>query len=370
MKILVAFGTRPEAIKMCPVICALKRQQNMKCVVCLTGQHREMLLSVMERFHIEANYNLDVMKPNQALCELTERLLSGIKGILETEKPHMVLVHGDTTSAFAVALACFYQNIPVGHVEAGLRTYNLKEPFPEEFNRQVVDKVSALCFAPTMTAKENLISEGVTDEQIYVTGNTVIDAMRMTISKDYTDDNLKWAEQSRWILLTSHRRENIGEPMKHIFKAVRKIADRYKNIRFLYPVHKNPLVKKIADDILQGHPRIRLIESLDMDVFYNYMANCYFVMTDSGGVQEEAPSLGKPVLVLRNTTERPEGIEAGTLRLVGTDEESIITNCCELLDNEETYNSMSKANNPYGDGHASERIVETIIEWEGLRNIK
>lgn len=370
-KILIVFGTRPEAIKMCPLVNFLKQNKNVESVVCLTGQHREMLRSVMDVFRIKEEYNLDIMRSEQTLATITSDVLKGVSEVLEKEQPDIVLVHGDTTTSYASALAAFYKGIPVGHVEAGLRTYDMQAPFPEEFNRQSVDLISDLYFAPTETAKNNLIKEGKNRECIYVTGNTVIDALLTTIKKDYTHEQLNWVGNARLVLVTAHRRENIGIPMRQMFSAIKKIADEYEDVKVIYPIHMNPKVREIAEKILNNHERIRLIEPMELIDFHNFMARSYLILTDSGGIQEEAPALGKPVLVMRNTTERPEGIAAGTLKLVGTSEEGIYKNVKMLLDSKNIYESMSKATNPYGDGHASERIVEAIENYfRGKENAK
>lgn len=367
MKIVTIFGTRPEAIKMCPLILQLKRAEGMECVVCLTGQHREMLNQVMDIFKIEADYNLDVMRPNQTLSSITESVLNRLDDVLEKESPDLILVHGDTTTSFAAALAGFYRNIPIGHIEAGLRTYHMHSPYPEEFNRQAVDLITELYFAPTEQARQNLLKEGKKKESIYVTGNTVIDALSLTVRTDYYNEHLEWSSDSRLVLLTAHRRENLGEPMGHMFRAIRRVIEELPDVKVIYPVHKNPKVRKIAQEILADTDRIRLIEPLDVVDFHNFMARSYIILTDSGGIQEEAPSLGKPVLVMRDTTERPEGIEAGTLKLVGTAEETIYREMKSLLTNEKLYQSMSRAVNPYGDGHASERIVHAIQRYHSER---
>ena len=361
MKVMTIFGTRPEAIKMCPLIKTLKRTKEVQCIVCLTGQHKEMLDSVMETFHVVADYNLQIMKSQQTLSEITCRVLSGLDKILEKEVPDIVLVHGDTTNSFAAALACFYKGIPVGHVEAGLRTYDMNAPFPEEFNRQAVDLISDIYFAPTRLAKQNLLSEGKSTEQIFVTGNTVIDALQTTIEDDYMCSDLEWGCDSRLLLVTAHRRENLGDPMVGMFTAIRAIVDHYSDVKVIYPVHKNERVREIANKILGNSERIRLIEPLDVIDFHNYMKRAHIILTDSGGVQEEAPAFGIPVLVMRDTTERVEGIEAGTLKLVGTSFESIYRETCKLLDDADAYQRMSIAVNPYGDGHASERITEILL---------
>ena len=361
MKIMTVFGTRPEAIKMCPVILELKKYKSIETIVCLTGQHREMLSQVMNVFGICEDYNLEIMKENQTLAMITSAVLTGIDNILEQEKPDVVLVHGDTSTSFATAVAAFYRNVKVGHIEAGLRTYNLQSPFPEEYNRQVVDLISDYYFTPTETAKRQLLKEGKKEECIYVTGNTVIDALNTTVTDDYTNEYLSWAEDSKLILVTAHRRENLGLPMENICKAIDKIVQNNRDVKVIYPMHKNPKVRENAIKYLGNHERIKLIEPLDVFDFHNFINNSCIIMTDSGGVQEEAPSLGKPVLVLRDTTERPEGVEAGTLKLVGTNEKTIYVAANELLHNEQLYNQMSKASNPYGDGHASERIVNILI---------
>lgn len=362
-KILTVFGTRPEAIKMCPLILELKKTAELECIVCLTGQHREMLMQVMNIFKIQYDYNLDIMEQNQTLSRITVNVLNKLGEVLEIENPDLILVHGDTSTSFAAALAGFYRGISVGHVEAGLRTYNMYSPYPEEFNRQAVDLVAQLYFAPTEQSRQNLLKEGKDNNKIYVTGNTVIDALSLTVRDDYHNENLEWCKDSRLILLTAHRRENLGEPMKNMFRAIRRVIEEYEDIKVIYPVHKNPKVRQAAQEILLGTDRIRLIEPLDVVDFHNFMARSYIILTDSGGIQEEAPSLGKPVLVMRDTTERPEGIEAGTLKLVGTAEDVIYREIRKLLDDDKTYQGMSNAVNPYGDGHASERIAETILKY-------
>jgi len=364
MKVIAIFGTRPEAIKMCPLVLQLKKTEQIECVVCLTGQHREMLSQVMNAFAIHADYNLDIMRPDQTLSSITTDVLDRLGNVLETEKPDLMLVHGDTTTSFAAALAGFYRRIPVGHVEAGLRTYDLYSPYPEEFNRQAVDLVTELYFAPTKQARQNLLKEGKKAENIYVTGNTVIDALSTTVREDYKNENLDWCGTSKLILLTAHRRENLGEPMRRMFCAIRRIIEEHENVKVIYPIHKNPRVRKIAQEVLAGVDRIRLIEPLDVVDFHNFMARSYLILTDSGGIQEEAPSLGKPVLVMRDTTERPEGIDAGTLKLVGTEEETVYRGIKSLLTDPVMYQTMSRAVNPYGDGHASERIVQAILTYQ------
>lgn len=357
---MVVFGTRPEAIKMCPLVNELKSRNNFKTIVCVTGQHRQMLDQVLSVFNIAPDYDLSIMKQNQTLFDITSNILYGIKSVLEKLEPDVVLVHGDTSTTFATALACFYLQIPVGHVEAGLRTYNIYSPYPEEFNRQAVSIISRYNFAPTERAKQNLLHEGKSPETIYVTGNTVIDALKTTVKQNYIHPELEWAKDSRLILITAHRRENLGEPMKHMFRAIRRVMDEYSDIKAIYPIHMNPLVRKTANEILGGDERIHIIEPLDVIDFHNFQNNSYLILTDSGGIQEEAPSLGKPVLVMRDTTERPEGIEAGTLRLVGTKEETIYKSFKELLDDREKYKQMSSASNPYGDGFACKRIADIL----------
>lgn len=363
IKVLSVFGTRPEAIKMCPVVKELEKREHIKSIVCLTGQHEEMLEPVMQIFQMSAKYNLHIMKTNQTLSMITTNILTQLDRIYELEKPNLVLVHGDTSSSFAGALTAFYRNIPVGHVEAGLRTYNMKSPYPEEFNRQAVDLISDLYFAPTEVAKVHLLKEGKEECKVFVTGNTVIDALKSTVTADYSNEILDWAGESKILLMTAHRRENIGEPMEHMFQAILRIVNKYSDVKVIYPMHKNPKVREIAKRFFAGNDRIKLIEPLDVYDFHNLLARCYLVLTDSGGVQEEAPSLGKPVLVMRDTTERPEGVEAGTLKLVGTDEENIYKETEILLNDSKAYYNMSNIQNPYGDGEASRRIVEIIEEY-------
>ena len=361
MKVLVVYGTRPEAIKMCPLILELKKRTEIDCIVCLTGQHREMLDQVNGLFGITADYDLNIMQESQSLTAITSKVLQGLDLILKEEKPDIMLVHGDTTTSFAAALAAFYKNIPVGHVEAGLRTYNMKSPYPEEFNRQAVDLICDYYFAPTETAKEHLLKEGKNQADIYVTGNTVIDALKTTVDDSFSDENIKWAKGSRLILLTSHRRENIGENMRQIFQAVNDIVFEYPDVKVIYPLHKNPEVREIAHQYFDNNDRIRLTEPLDVYHFHNYIQKCFLIMTDSVGIQEEAPSLGKPVLVLRETTERPEGVETGTLKLVGVEKNMIYKSVKKLLDDKDEYSKMSKASNPYGDGNASRYIVDALL---------
>ena len=360
-KIMLVFGTRPEAIKMCPLVNELKSRDNVQTVVCVTGQHRQMLDQVLEAFHVVPDYDLSIMKEKQTLFDITTNILNRIREVLESEKPDVVLVHGDTSTTFVTALACFYLQIPVGHVEAGLRTYNIYSPYPEEFNRQAVGIVSQFNFSPTELSKQNLLNEGKRPESIHVTGNTAIDALKTTVREDYTHPELSWAEGSRLILITAHRRENLGEPMKNMFRAIRRCLNEHPDLKAIYPIHMNPLVRQTADEILGGEERIHIIEPLEVLDFHNFLARSYLILTDSGGIQEEAPSLGKPVLVMRDTTERPEGIAAGTLKLVGTDEEVIYRSFKELLENEAEYARMSTASNPYGDGHACERIADILV---------
>lgn len=359
---MLVFGTRPEAIKMCPLVRELRSRDGIRTVVCVTGQHRQMLDQVLEAFDVVPDYDLSVMKQGQTLFDITTNILSSIKSVLEEVKPDTVLVHGDTSTTFVTALACFYLQIPVGHVEAGLRTYNIYSPFPEEFNRQAVSIVSEYNFAPTENAKANLLREGRDGSKIYVTGNTAIDALKTTVREDYTHPELEWAAGSRLILITAHRRENLGEPMHHMFRAIRRVMDEHPDVRAIYPIHMNPVVRRAADEELGGCDRIHIIEPLEVLDCHNIMAKSYMILTDSGGIQEEAPSLGKPVLVMRDTTERPEGIAAGTLRLVGTDEEVIYDNFRRLLEDKDAYNAMAHAANPYGDGLASRRIAD-ILEF-------
>ena len=360
-KVMLVFGTRPEAIKMCPVVNELKKHPTVfETIVCVTGQHKQMLNQVLSVFNVIPKYNLAIMKKNQTLFDITTSILNKIRTVLIKEKPNLVLVHGDTSTTFATALACFYLQIPVGHVEAGLRTYDIYSPFPEEFNREAVGIISQCNFAPTELAKQNLLKEGKRPETVFVTGNTAIDALKTTVKVNYRNMHLEWANDSRLILLTAHRRENLGEPMHHMFRAIKRIVDEYPDVKVIYPIHLNPVVRQIAKEELGDEDRIRIIEPLDVLDFHNFMAKCYLILTDSGGIQEEAPSLGKPVLVMRNTTERPEGIEAGTLKLVGTSEDNIYKEFKNLLDDENTYKKMSNASNPYGDGNASGRIVAII----------
>lgn len=360
-KVMLVFGTRPEAIKMCPLVNELKIRKELQTVVCVTGQHRQMLDMVLEAFGVTPDYDLSIMKDKQTLFDVTTNILERIKEVLESEKPDVVLVHGDTSTTFVTALACFYLQIPVGHVEAGLRTYNVYSPYPEEFNRQAVSIIAKYNFAPTEVSRDNLLKEGKKPESIYVTGNTAIDALKTTVREDYTHPELEWAADSRLIMLTAHRRENLGEPMHNMFRAIRRVMDEHPDVKAIYPIHMNPVVRQAAEEELGGCDRVRIIEPLDVLDFHNFLARSYLILTDSGGIQEEAPSLGKPVLVMRDTTERPEGIRAGTLKLVGTDEEVIYREFKRLLTDKEAFEAMSHASNPYGDGHACERIAEILI---------
>ena len=361
-KVMLVFGTRPEAIKMCPLVNELKTREGINTVVCTTGQHRQMLDQVLEVFNVVPDYDLSIMKDRQTLFDVTTNILNKIGDVLDEVKPDIVLVHGDTSTTFVTSLACFYKQIPVGHVEAGLRTYDIYSPYPEEFNRQAVGIIAKYHFAPTERSANNLIKEGKNPESIYITGNTAIDALQTTVRANFKHEVLDWAECSRLIVITAHRRENLGEPMHHMFRAIRRIINEHPDVKAVYPIHMNPLVRQTADEELSGCDRIRIIEPMEVLDFHNLLANSYMILTDSGGIQEEAPSLGKPVLVMRDTTERPEGIDAGTLKLVGTDEDVIYRNFKELLENEESYNKMAHAANPYGDGKACKRIAE-ILEF-------
>lgn len=359
-KVMLVFGTRPEAIKMCPLVNELKGRKGIETTVCVTGQHRQMLDQVLEAFSVKPDYDLSIMKDRQTLFDVTANILNRIREVLEEVRPDVVLVHGDTSTTFVTALACYYLQIPVGHVEAGLRTYNIYSPYPEEFNRQAVGIIAAYHFAPTELSRENLVKEGKDPTSIYVTGNTAIDALKTTVREDYSHPELEWAKGSRLIMITAHRRENLGEPMKHMFRAIRRVCDEHPDIKAIYPIHMNPVVRETAREILGDDERIRIIEPLDVLDFHNFLARSYLILTDSGGIQEEAPSLGKPVLVMRDTTERPEGIAAGTLKLVGAEEAVIYENFKLLLENQEEYEKMSTASNPYGDGFASQRIADIL----------
>lgn len=368
-KIMTVFGTRPEAIKMCPLVKELKKRDGVETIVCVTGQHRQMLDQVLKTFDIIPDYDLSVMKDKQTLFDITSNILNKIKEVLEVVKPDVVLVHGDTSTTFVTALACFYLQIPVGHVEAGLRTYNIYSPYPEEFNRQAVGIISQYNFAPTKMAADNLINEGKNSDSIYITGNTVIDAMQHTVREDYSHPELDWVGDNKLIFITAHRRENLGEPMHNMFRAIRRVLDEHPDCRAIYPIHMNPVVRQAAEEELGDCDQIHIIEPIEVFDCHNFEARSFLCLTDSGGIQEECPSYGVPVLVMRDTTERPEGVEAGTLRLVGTDEETIYRHFKELLENEEEYNKMSHACNPYGDGHACERIADILEgkeyqQWE------
>lgn len=362
-KIMLVFGTRPEAIKMCPLVNELKRRKNIQTIVCVTGQHRQMLDQVLEVFEVIPDYDLSIMKQKQTLFDITTNVLVGIKEVLEEVCPDVVLVHGDTSTTFVTSLACFYLQIPIGHVEAGLRTYDIYSPFPEEFNRQAVSIITKYHFAPTDLAKNNLLKEGKSKDRIYVTGNTAIDALKTTVRNDYIHEELDWAKGSRLILITAHRRENLGEPMRNMFRAIRRVIIENPDVKVIYPIHMNPLVREIANEFLGDQDRVHIIEPLDVLDFHNFINRSYLILTDSGGIQEEAPSLGKPVLVMRDTTERPEGIAAGTLKLVGTEEDIIYNNFKRLLEDKDEYYKMSNASNPYGDGFASKKIAD-ILEQE------
>ena len=358
--VMLVFGTRPEAIKMCPLVNELKTREGIRTVVCVTGQHRQMLDQVLDAFHVVPDYDLSIMKDKQTLFDITTNILNSIKGVLEEVKPDVVLVHGDTSTTFVTALACFYLQIPVGHVEAGLRTYNIYSPYPEEFNRQAVSILSRYNFAPTELSKNNLLREGREEGTIYVTGNTAIDALKTTVREDYSHPELEWAKDSRLIMITAHRRENLGEPMHHMFRAIRRVMEEHPDVKAIYPIHMNPVVRRAADEELGDCDRIHIIEPLEVLDFHNFLSRSYMILTDSGGIQEEAPSLGKPVLVMRDTTERPEGIAAGTLKLVGTDENVIYENFKLLLNDSIAYDAMAKASNPYGDGFACKRIADIL----------
>lgn len=359
-KVMLVFGTRPEAIKMCPLVNELKTRKNIKTVVCVTGQHRQMLDMVLETFNVVPDYDLSIMKAGQTLFDITTNILSKIGQVLDEVKPDVVLVHGDTSTTFVTALACFYKQIAIGHVEAGLRTYNIYSPYPEEFNRQAVSIISKYNFAPTELSKANLVKEGKDESSIYITGNTAIDALKTTVRDDYTHPELEWAKDSRLIMITAHRRENLGEPMHNMFRAIRHVMDEHPDVKAIYPIHMNPAVRQVADEELGGCDRIHIIEPLEVLDFHNFLARSFLILTDSGGIQEEAPSLGKPVLVMRETTERPEGVAAGTLKIVGTNEDVIYSSFKELLENKCFYDAMSKASNPYGDGLASKRIADVL----------
>ncbi|MGN1007766.1 MAG: non-hydrolyzing UDP-N-acetylglucosamine 2-epimerase [Butyricicoccus sp.] len=371
IKVMTVFGTRPEAIKMAPLVRALEHCENTESIVCVTAQHRQMLDQVLEIFRIQPDYDLDIMEPRQTLATITEKSLRGLDTVLEEAKPDIVLVHGDTSTTFAGALAAFYHKIPVGHVEAGLRTFDKYSPFPEEMNRKLVGQIASLHFAPTVRNRDNLAAEGITDG-VFICGNTVVDAIGLTVRDDFVfrDPELKTLdfENNRVVLVTAHRRENYGEPMENICRAIARLSEKYPDVHFVYPVHLSPYVRETAEKFLGGNERIHLIAPLAVDEMHNLMARCYLVMTDSGGLQEEAPGLGKPVLVLRRETERPEAIEAGTVKLAGVDEEQIFTMACELFDRPEAYQAMAHAVNPYGDGKTSQRIVQAIEQYFGRRD--
>ena len=360
-KVMLVFGTRPEAIKMCPLVNELKTRDSIKTIVCVTGQHRQMLDQVLDAFSVSPDFDLSIMKEKQSLFDITTSILEKIKSVLEEVSPDVVLVHGDTSTTFVTALACFYKQIPVGHVEAGLRTYNIYSPYPEEFNRQAVSIISKFNFAPTELAKQNLLREGKSADTIFVTGNTAIDALKTTVREDYSNPELEWASGNKLILITAHRRENLGKPMENMFRAIRRCLDEHPDVKAIYPIHLNPVVRQTAREIFGDDDRIHLIDPLDVLDFHNFMARSYLILTDSGGIQEEAPSLGKPVLVMRDTTERPEGISAGTLKLVGTQEETIYREFKTLLEDKKAYAKMSNASNPYGDGFASRRIADVLV---------
>ena len=361
IKVMSIFGTRPEAIKMAPLVKELESKEEIESIVCVTAQHREMLDQVLETFDIVPKYDLNIMKQGQSLAEITTRALIGLEDVIKKEMPDIVLVHGDTTTTFAGALAAFYNQVAIGHVEAGLRTWDKYSPWPEEINRQCVDRMADMYFAPTELSKNNLLNEGIAEDKIYITGNTAIDAMATTIKEDYSHEVFDWVGNDRMILLTAHRRENLGEPMRHIFRAIRRIVDEFNDVKVVYPIHLNPKVRDVAKEVFDGCDKVKLIEPLEVFDFHNFQNKSFIILTDSGGIQEEAPSLGKPVLVLRDTTERPEGIKAGTLKLVGTNEDIIYEETKKLLTDKEIYESMSMASNPYGDGTASKQIVDAIV---------
>jgi UDP-N-acetylglucosamine 2-epimerase (non-hydrolysing) len=362
-KVMIVFGTRPEAIKMCPLVNELKKRTDMQTIVCVTGQHREMLHQVLDAFNVVPDYDLGIMKTGQDLFDITSAVLTGLKSVFSSESPDIVLVHGDTGTSFSAALAAYYLHIPVGHVEAGLRTYDLQSPFPEEFNRRAISLISSLHFAPTIAAADNLLREGHSAQSVTVTGNTAIDALRTTVRTDYHHPLLDWIGEHRLILITAHRRENWGAPMAGQFRAIRRVLEEHPDVKAIYPVHLNPIIRDAAREAFDNCEQIRIIEPLDVLDFHNFMNHSYLILTDSGGIQEEAPALGKPVLVMRDTTERPEGLSAGTLKLVGTDENTLYKEFTRLLDDKQAYQSMSHAANPYGDGHASERIADVLENY-------
>lgn len=362
IKVMTIFGTRPEAIKMAPLVKELESREEIESIVCVTAQHRQMLDQVLETFEITPNYDLNIMKQGQTLVDITTRALQSLSDVIANVKPDIVLVHGDTTTTLSGSLAAFYNKTLVGHVEAGLRTYDKYSPYPEEVNRQVTGVIADMHFAPTEISKDNLLREGKSEKNIYVTGNTAIDALKTTVKSDYHNDIFEKIGSDRMIMLTAHRRENLGEPMKNMFRAIKRITEEFDDVQVVYPIHLNPLVRQAADEVLGDNKKVHLIEPLEVFDFHNFLNKSYIIMTDSGGIQEEAPSLGKPVLVLRDTTERPEGVKAGTLKLAGTDEDVIYNLTRELLTSKTAYEAMSKASNPYGDGHASKYIVDAIIE--------
>lgn len=373
MKVMAIFGTRPEAIKMAPVVRELLKHPEIETKVCLTAQHREMLDQVVDLFQLPVDYDLDIMKQGQSLYDITDRVLLGLKDVLEKEKPDLVLVHGDTTTTFSATLAAFYQQIDVGHVEAGLRTGNMYSPFPEEANRRLTSVLTALHFAPTETARQNLLKENQKDDHIFTVGNSVIDALLATVKKDYVfeDKELQDIEEhKRIILVTTHRRENLGEPMRNVYRALRRLVETVPDTEVVFPVHRNPLVRQVVKEVLDGVPGIHLVDPMEYEPFTNLMARSAIILTDSGGIQEEAPSLGKPVLVLRDTTERPEAVASGTVKLVGTDEDKVYNTAYKLLTDEEAYREMAESINPYGDGHTSERIVQAILYFYGISEKK
>lgn len=373
MKVMAIFGTRPEAIKMAPVVRELLKHPEIETKVCLTAQHREMLDQVVDLFQLPVDYDLDIMKQGQSLYDITDRVLLGLKEVLEKEKPDLVLVHGDTTTTFSATLAAFYQQIDVGHVEAGLRTGNMYSPFPEEANRRLTSVLTALHFAPTETARQNLLKENQKDDHIFTVGNSVIDALLAPVKKDYVfeDKELQDIEEhKRIILVTTHRRENLGEPMRNVYRALRRLVETVPDTEVVFPVHRNPLVRQAVKEVLDGVPGIHLVDPMEYEPFTNLMARSAIILTDSGGIQEEAPSLGKPVLVLRDTTERPEAVASGTVKLVGTDEDKVYNTAYKLLTDEEAYREMAESINPYGDGHTSERIVQAILYFYGISEKK
>ncbi|MCM3026693.1 UDP-N-acetylglucosamine 2-epimerase (non-hydrolyzing) [Bacillus safensis] len=370
LHVMTVFGTRPEAIKMAPLVLELKKHPQIKSSVTVTAQHRQMLDQVLKAFDITPDHDLNIMKERQTLSEITSNALLKLDQLFQEEKPDIVLVHGDTTTTFAGSLAAFYHQISVGHVEAGLRTHNKYSPFPEELNRQMTGSIADIHFAPTHEAKQNLLIENKKEETIFVTGNTAIDALQTTVTEQYQHPILEKIGTDKMILLTAHRRENLGQPMKNMFRAIRRVVEEFEDVQVVYPVHLNPVVRDAAQTEFSDLDRVHLIEPLEVVDFHNFAANSHFILTDSGGVQEEAPSLGKPVLVLRDTTERPEGVKAGTLKLAGTDEETIYNMAKELLVDQKEYDNMSKASNPYGDGRASKRIVEMLLYQYGLTDVK